>query len=454
MTHVDTRAALGAAALALLLLGGAAGYWFAQRGNPAASAPPAAAERQVLYWYDPMAPDKHFDRPGKSPFMDMQLVPKYADEVAAAGVRIDAGLRQNVGIRTAQVEVGQLPARLKVPGTLSWDLRHERIISARAEALIVRAYVTAPYSRVKRGDALATLLAPQWTSALGESRALDQATSGPARALRDAARQRLRVIGADGGAAADGSVTLRATEPGVVTEVLVREGQTVSAGAPLYRINGTQTLWLEAAVPQAEASRLTEGAAAMASISAIPGQTFEGVVESVIPQIDPASRTQQVRIVLNNPHGALAPGMFAEVHLKGSAENAALLVPTEALIATGEDSRVIVQDDDGAFRPVRVRSGRSAGDRTEILEGLNAGDRVVVSGQFLIDSEASLSGALTRLDAPVDGGTSASPHEAHRPTDNSSNERPKAAPASTDDHAHPAPATEKRRADQGLERRR
>ncbi|HEY1141565.1 MAG TPA: efflux RND transporter periplasmic adaptor subunit, partial [Lysobacter sp.] len=335
-----------------------------------------------------MAPDKHFDRPGKSPFMDMQLVPRYADEVAGTGVRIDAALRQNVGIRTARVEPGQLPVRLTVPGTLGWDLRHERIVSARADGLIVRAYVPAPYTRVERGDALATLLSPQWSSALAESRALDNATSGAARELREAARQRLRVIGADGGAAADGSVTLRATEPGVVTEVLVREGQTVSEGTPLYRINGIQTLWLEAAVPQAQASRLSEGAVAMASISAMPGQTFEGVVESVIPQIDSASRTRQVRIVLNNPHGLLAPGMFAEVRLQGDAGNVALLVPTEALIATGEDSRVIVQDDDGTFRPVRVRSGRRAGNRTEILEGLKAGERVVVSGQFLIDSEA------------------------------------------------------------------
>jgi Cu(I)/Ag(I) efflux system membrane fusion protein len=445
MTNATTRAALLATAVVLLLLGAGTGYWLAQRGSPVAPAVAPATEREVLYWYDPMAPDKHFERPGKSPFMDMQLVPKYADEVAATGVRIDPALRQNVGIRTARVEIGRLPARLSVPGTLSWDLRRERIVSARVDALVTRVHVTAPYTRVRRGQALATLLAPQWSTALAESRALSQATSDASRALRDAARQRLRVIGAEGGGATDGSVTLRAPYDGVATEVLVREGQTVSAGTALYRINGTETLWLEAAVPQAEAGRLAPGTAVQASVSAVPGEAFDGVIESVIPQIEPASRTQQARIVLNNPKGVLAPGMFAEVRLQPRADKAVPLVPTEALISTGEDSRVIVQNDDGTFLPVHVRSGRSAGDRTEILAGLEGGERIVVSGQFLVDSEASLSGALTRLGAPATDAAQTDPHAAHRAPAPSKPVIPAEASSPTHDHgASPTSSDAKR----------
>ncbi|MBB1062055.1 efflux RND transporter periplasmic adaptor subunit [Lysobacter spongiae] len=356
-------------------------------------------ERKVLYWYDPMVPDQHFDKPGKSPFMDMQLMPKYADEVAGDGVRIDAGLQQNVGIRTAPVEFGRLTSTVRVPGTLTWDLRQESVVSARVEGIVSRVQVKAPYTKVTRGQPLASLLAPSWSSALAEAQALRQAQSTSARELQLAAQQRLRVLGVPGGMARDGSVTLSAPRHGVVTEVLAREGQTVMPGTPLFRINGTDTLWLEAAIPQANAMALRPGTPVEAVVSAAPGQTFVGEVEALLPLVDTTSRTQRARIVLRNPGNVLAPGMFAEVTLQPQDGVAVPLVPTEALIATGADSRVIVQDADGGFRPVRVRAGRSSGGRTEILAGLTGREKIVVSGQFLIDSEASLSGALERLNS-------------------------------------------------------
>lgn len=401
-----TRLMLATAAVALLAIGLGTGYWWAQRRvgpdmKPMAAAPMASqSERKVLYWYDPMVPDQHFDKAGKSPFMDMQLVPKYADEVAGGGVRIDAGLQQSVGIRTAPVEVGRLASTVRVPGTLTWDLRQESVVSARVEGIVSRVQVKAPYTKVARGQPLAALLAPSWSSALAEAQALRQAQSASARELQSAAQQRLRVLGVPGGMARDGSVTLSAPSNGVVTEVLAREGQTVMPGTPLFRVNGIDTLWLEAAIPQASATSLRPGTPVEAMVSAVPGQTFAGEVEALLPLVDVASRTQRARIVLRNPDGVLAPGMFAEVTLQPQAGAAVPLVPTEALIATGADSRVIVQDASGGFRPVRVSTGRSSNGRTEVLTGLKGGEHVVVSGQFLIDSEASLSGALERLGAP------------------------------------------------------
>ena len=393
-------------AAGLLAVGLFAGRWWARQeaghGKDVAGTASTTDARKALYWYDPMVPDQHFDKPGKSPFMDMQLVPKYADETAVGGgVRIAADMQQNVGLRTAVVETGTLASTLRVPGTLTWDLRQEAMVSARVEGIVTRVMVKAPFEPVHRGQALATLLAPEWNSALAEAQALGEARSASARELRSAAQQRLRVLGVSGRSGRDG-VTLTAPGDGVVSEVLVREGQTVMPGTPLFRINGTATLWLEAAIPQAGVAGIRPGTPVEVTTSAVPGQTFKGEVERLLPVVDALSRTQRARIVLRNPDGILAPGMFAEVALQSVAGAPVPLIPSEALIATGDDSRVIVQMASGEFRPVRVRTGRSGGGRTEILAGLTGGERIVVSGQFLIDSEASLSGALARMgEAPA-----------------------------------------------------
>ena len=396
-----SRILTGLGAFMVLAVGLAAGYWWAERNSTmtTAVAPSGSkTERQALYWYDPMVPDKHFDKPGKSPFMDMQLVPKYADQSVAGGVRIDSGLQQNVGIRTAEVQIGRLSSALLVPGTLAWDLREERLVAARVEASVLNLRVKAPFTRVHRGEPLVTLRAPGWSSALAEALALREARSDSARELQAAAEQRLRVLGVPKGAqAVEGTVTLSSPIEGVVTEVMVREGETVTPGAALFRINGTSSIWLEASLPQREAGLLRPGANVSVVVSGLPGQTFPGRVESLLPQVDAATRTQRARIVLPNPQGRLASGMFAEVSLETVAPTAVPLIPTDSLISTGEASRVIVRGPDGSFHPVVVRTGRSSGGRTEVLEGLSGGEQVVVSGQFLIDSEASLSGAMERL---------------------------------------------------------
>jgi len=391
-------------ALALLGAGALLGRgWNADPGDAAdtAVAPGAGGEREVLYWYDPMVPDQRFDKPGKSPFMDMDLVPRYADQAAQSQVRIEPSMQQNLGIRSAEVKLGTLEGDISAPGTLTWDRRREAVVAARVDGLVSQVDVRAPFTAVRRGQRLALMLAPQWSSAAAEARALDAAQSPAARALHDASRQRLRALGLPGAGAGSGALALRAPHDGVVSEVLVREGETVAAGTPLFRVASLDTLWLEAAIPQGDAARLTAGAPVTARVDALPGERFTGHIESLLPQIDAASRTRPARIVLDNAEGKLAPGMFAKVQLSPQAAAPAALIPSDALISTGRDSRVIVQRKDGAFEPRRVQVGRSAGGQTEILAGLQPGDWVVTSGQFLIDSEASLSGALERLAPPT-----------------------------------------------------
>jgi Cu(I)/Ag(I) efflux system membrane fusion protein len=362
-----------------------------------------AGGKKVLYWYDPMVPAQHFAKPGLSP-MGMQMVPKYADEGAAKDViRIDPATVQNLGVRTAPVERRVLASAIRVPGTISWDLRQAVTVSARVDAVITKLDVRAPYTTVAAGAPLAELLAPQWSSALAEYGALQRAQSADAKGLRAAALQRLKVLGLTAAEiqgvrhGSGAAITLRAPQAGVVTTLDVREGQRVNVGQTLMTINGLSTVWVEAALPQAVAGVVRAGTPVAVRVDALPGQRFHGTVETLLPDIDSATRTQRARIVIDNPDGALSPGMFATVQLSPAPGEAVPVVPDDALIATGSQARVVVAEGDGHFRAVPVRIGRAAGGYTEILDGLTGGEKVVVSGQFLIDSEASLSGALERL---------------------------------------------------------
>lgn len=395
----------GVAGTLLLAAGLGGGYWLANSSSDGAgveaSTTSAAAleesDREVLYWYDPMVPGQRFDQPGPSPFMDMELVPKYADEVSEGGISIAPGTRQNLGISTVEVELGSLAGTVSVPGTIGWDLRQEHVVSARVDAVVDRLFVKAPYEPVRAGEPLASILAPAWTTALAEIQALGQASSSPAQALQAAARARLKVLGLPPGATLrDGRIVLTAPVNGVVSEIGVREGQAAPNGTLLFRVNGTDTVWLEAAIPQAAVGAIVPGTPVEARVSTMPGRVFEGRVETLLPQIETGSRTQQARIVLDNPDGVLAPGMFAQITLEPTGGAEQPLVPSDAVIGAGSEARVIVMEGD-QFRPVAVQTGRSGGGFTEILSGLKGGERIVASGQFLIDSEANLSGALERL---------------------------------------------------------
>jgi Cu(I)/Ag(I) efflux system membrane fusion protein len=401
-------------AIGSLLLAGAMvlGYrWGANRGAAATAAAPATpAERTVLYWYDPMTPDQRFDKPGKSPFMDMPLVPKYADEApGATGVRIESDVRQNLGIRTVVAARGRLPASVRGPGTITWNLREERVISLPVDAVVERLYVRTPFEPVQPGQILMAVRAPIWSAALAEAGALRGARSAEARSLQAATGGRLRALGLPAGAKVDarGAIVLTALAAGVVSEIAVREGQAVGGGMPLLRLNGTRTVWVEASLPPSVVGSATSGTPVEVSVDALPGTSFTGRIEALLPQVDMGTRTQRARIVLDNPEGRLAPGQFVQVALRPQASADAVLVPSGAVIEDGTQARVIVLID-GRFVPVAVRTGGSGGGMTAILGGLSGGERVVASGQFLIDSEANLSGALERMAPPT-----ADPHAGH-----------------------------------------
>jgi Cu(I)/Ag(I) efflux system membrane fusion protein len=389
---------------AVAVIAGGIGFGIARYGAPMSTETQAVPEqtgRAVLYWYDPMVPTQHFEKPGKSPFMDMQLRPKYADEGGDdAAVRIDPGLAQNLGVRLETVKRGTLEESIDATGVIAFNERDVAIVQARAGGFVERTYRTAPGDIVAEGAPLADLYISEWNGAQTEFLALLATREAE---LIEAGRQRLRLLGMPPGLIADIErsgrphpvTTVTTPQGGVVQTLNVRPGMTVAAGMTLAEINGLGTVWLNAAVPEAQGGAVREGMTVSAELAAFPGERFTGRVAAILPQAQEESRTLKVRVELPNQAARLRPGMFATVHLAGSARTA-LLVPAEAVIRTGRRNLVMVAAANGGYQPAEVEIGREAKGLIEIVRGLNEGERVVASGQFLIDSEASLAGVQVR----------------------------------------------------------
>jgi Cu(I)/Ag(I) efflux system membrane fusion protein len=391
-----------------LAAGGYAGYRFAHHRLMSAGATPAPSaapnERQVLYWYDPMYPQQKFDKPGKSPFMDMQLVPKYAGEAADSGtVSISPQMVQNLGVRTAEARSGAIEQRLEAVGAVAFNERGVVQLQARAAGFVEKLHARAPLDPVARGAPLVEILFPEWAGAQEEFLLLRKSGSG---GLAQAARHRLLLLGmsevqiavVERDAKVRNRFTLSSPISGVIAELGVREGMNVMPGMTLFRIVDMSTVWVNADVPEAQASWVTPGARVEARVQAYPGRVFEGRVGALLPEVSAQTRTLRTRIEVANPGALLKPGMFASVVFRQGAKRDSVLVPSEAVIRTGTRDVVVVALGEGRFRAAQVELGFESGGQSEIRKGLEAGDKVVLSGQFLIDSEASLSGTLARLE--------------------------------------------------------
>ena len=404
MTDSSTAPRWRAAIMAAVLIAGGAGYWIGQRGDGGTTGTASADGRKILYYYDPMFPNQKFDKPGKSPFMDMDLEPKYADEGGSAGatpgVSIDPSAMQNLGFRIAAAEMGSLAATFDVTGAIDFNERDVAIVQARSSGFVERVYRLAPGDVIRAGTPIADVQSPEWGGAQTEYLSVRKLGKPE---LTAAARQRLRLMGMSDAVIArvdrtgrtSGTVTVSSPIGGVVQTLNARAGVTLAQGQTLAEIAGLGTVWLNAALPEAQAGAVRVGQRAVATLTAFPGETFGGKVIAILPTTQVDSRTLTVRIELSNRGGRLRPGMFANVTLGGDAK-LALLVPSEAVIRTGTRSIVMLATGDGRYHPAEVRTGREGGGKTEILQGLSVSEKIVASGQFLLDSEASLTGIAVR----------------------------------------------------------
>lgn len=400
--------------------------------EPPPQAAPAAPSSpgKPLYYRHPHDPGRTSPVP-KQDEMGMDYVPVYAD-AAGPEVRISPAVINNLGVRTEPAVIDTPARRAVTVGYVTFDERRMHRVQPRAEGWIEGLSLRATGETVRAGQLLFTLYSPTLESAQQEY--LDAQRIGN-RDLIEASRERLRALGLDAGVAgrlarsgrASGRVPFHAPIGGVVTELAVREGSMVTPDMMALTITELDSLWVIAEVPESQAAWIHAGTAAELRLPSLPGETLAGRVDYVYPELDVETRTLRARVVLERPPPGIRPNMLANVTLVGEAGAAAVMVPRSALIRSGGVERVVVALGEGRFAPRQVVAGPESGERVVIRAGLSEGERVVVAGQFLLDSEANLRAGLERLTSgdappspPAPDGTTVEPdaaaagHENHR----------------------------------------
>ena len=373
--------------------------------------------KTVLYWYDPMLPNERYPGPGKSS-MGMELIPKYADEVGDGGVRVSPAMIQNLGIRVVRAQMRDIAPTVPAVGRVEFDERLVAEVQTLTPGFVETLAVRAEGEPVARGRRIATVYSPELFGAQQEYAALvGMRGSAITPGLRQAARSRLRLLGLpepairrlDRGGSPQRTYVVFTPTSGIVSAIGARPGAQVTPGQSIVTIAGLSRVLVVAEVPEASLGDINIGLPVRVTFPAYPGEVREGRIDYIYPSLNTESRTARVRITLDNPRGRLREGMFANVQIQGTG-GMALVVPSEAVIDTGRRKTVIVRRN-GTFAPVEVETGRDVGEWTQIVSGLESGAEVVASGQFLIDSEASLSGVMARLNR----GSTAEQREAARP---------------------------------------
>ena len=377
-----------------------------------------AAEDEILYWVAPMDPNYRRDKPGKSP-MGMDLVPVYADAEGTPAdiVSINPAVVQNLGVRTAKTERGKLWRRIDTVGYVAFDERKLSHVHLRTDGWIEELYVKSDGETVKKGDILFELYSRELVNAQEE---YVQALRGKNDYLKRASRERLESLGMSKDQIREVAkrrrafqrVRVLASQDGIVDGLNVREGMYVKPSTEVMTLADLSSIWLLVDVFERQSEWVAAGQPAEVRLAYIPGREWEGNVEFVYPTIDPKTRTLQVRLRFDNEDEALKPDMYANVRIYAGPRDNVLSIPREALIKTGEEERVVLALGEGQFKAVKVVTGMESGNRVEILRGLNEGDTVVTSGQFLLDSEASLRASFSRMDPAESTDSGSMPEEA------------------------------------------
>lgn len=399
---------IAAAGIVALGLGfGLGRQWPHPAGRTAAGtprAPVAVHTPKILYYRAPMSADT--SPVPKKDAMGMDYVPVYAHAAESPGeVEISAGRMQQLGVETAPVERRSLERTVRAVGTVRIDETRQTIIAPRFDGWIETLHADATGMKVRKGEPLFVFYSPQIAnieaeypfSAASDSEATHNGTIERLQSLavppEEIARLRREHSVSD-------HITLRAPGDGTILQKEAVAGMKFAPGETLYRLVDLSRLWVIADVYEQDLAAIAVGEPATISIAAFPGKTFAGKVDFIYPQIDENTRTAKVRIALPNPAGVLRLDMYADVAINGAPRRDVLAVPTAAVLDSGERQVVLIDLGAGRFRPQAVKVGMQGGDYTEILDGLKAGDRVVTSANFLIDSESRLRAALQEFAPP------------------------------------------------------
>ena len=361
-------------------------------------------EPEILYWVAPMDPSYRRDEPGKSP-MGMDLVPVYAQAGADSdAVHVSSAVEQSLGVRTSKAERRSLWRNVEATGYVGFDESRVSQINLRTEGWIERLLIKNEGERVKKGQPLFEVYSPQIVNAQKEYVQAKRRNDAQMMAATEEKLLALGMVQADIKRLAKTSkvtntVQVLAPQDGTVTSLNVREGIFVKPATEIMSLADLSSVWLQAEVFESQTDWVMESQSAEARLNYLPGEIFSGRVDYVYPVLDPKTRTLQVRLRFDNPNERLKPNMYARVTIFGKSHPGALSIPREALIRGQDVDRVVVALGNGSYTVHEVMSGIESGNWVEIVAGLDEGDEVVTSAQFLIDSEASLAGSIQRLDA-------------------------------------------------------
>jgi RND family efflux transporter MFP subunit len=376
----------------------------------AGAAVASTGERKVLYWRAPMNPTEIYENPGKSN-MGMDLVPVYEDEmIGGVVIKIDPVTQQNMGIRTATVTKGPLVRNINTYGHITYDETRTAQVNPRYSGWIEKLYVDVTGSHVRKGEPLFAIYSPELDAAQEEYliayRSLQKLEKKGVTDLLESARRRLMNFGVakreiarlEKSGSVEHTITIRSPFTGVVTHKNAVEGAFVKKGAPVYQIANLERVWVEAHIFEYELPWVKVGQAVEMKVPYLPGKSYTGRVAYVYPYMQKKTRDVVVRLEFDNPELALKPDMYADVVIKNQSEEEGFIVPSEAVIRSGVRNVVFVTRGDGKFTPRDVELGLALDDGfVQVLTGVVAGEEVVVSGQFLLDSESKLKEAVLKM---------------------------------------------------------
>lgn len=376
---------------------------------PVTNTPQNKTEHKVLYWYDPMRPEQHFNKPGKSPFMDMELVPKYADESDGEQrdgkpvVSISPDNIQKMGVRIEKVTKSSFGGGIRATGIVMENERTRHDLFSQVEGRVEDLKYSAEGDRVKQGDVFYSIVSPDLIALQNDYIA---ALSGGLKDIAVAAGNRMKLLGVDDQIIATLDKTRQAYDKvpfyipadGILTKLVIRNGHYLKVGDEIGHIQDLATLWVEAAVSEQDLAAIKEKQRVQVSFTSNP-HVYEAMVDYIYPTINTETRTGKVRLVVENKDGSLKPAGYATVEFAATVSER-LTVPSEAILRSSTGNHVIISLGDGKFQARDVQTGVASGDSTEILSGLKEGENVVVSSQFLIDSESALKESLQKLRMP------------------------------------------------------
>ena len=375
-------------------------FWLEPVSNLAQSA--NSEQKEPLYWVAPMDPNYKSDKPGKSP-MGMDLIPFYKQEGAGRGtIQISADVINNLGVRTATAQYKILDSLIKTVGYVGYDEDQLVHIHPRVEGWIEKLHIKATGDPVQEGEPLYDIYSPTLVNAQEE---LVLALSRNNSQLIKASEDRLQALQLPARAISQlkkdkqvkQTITFYAPKTGVVDNLNIRQGFFVKPGTTMMSFGTLDKIWVEAEIFERQSANVKAGLPVTMTIDYLPGEVWHGKIDYVNPTLDAKTRTMKVRLRFDNENGDLKPNMFAQVIIDTINETESLIVPKEAVIRTGSSDRVVLALDQGQFKSIKVEIGRVNEQYSEILSGLNAGEKVVVSAQFLLDSESSKTSDFKRM---------------------------------------------------------